>query len=292
MLFTSPKLHSVSFHDQSFSRYCPFGDKCTEWPPKTLNPTRSNYRICISSAIESQISVIFTLQSADFKIHAILRQMRRITPKWPWTLQGHRCLTYVWVKDFTPFCSTTSRFRVFGHFETSEQNYPKNDLEHYRVKDTLYMRVLLMSQGPKFHPIFLYDQPFSRYKVVDNRKCTKWHQNDFEYLTVKSTLYTLNIYLPGQNILLFHSTTNCFQDHRSSWKSAKYEMHRMTSDRSWTLNNQIYPICTKSLPLGPNLVAFCSTASRFRDTSLSKIGKITSYWFWTLNDKSTLYIKF
>ena len=41
-----------------------------------------------------------------------------------------------------------------------------------------------------FSSVLLYDQPFSRYKVDENRKCTEW-QNDLEHLTVKRTLETL-----------------------------------------------------------------------------------------------------
>ena len=40
----------------------------------------------------------------------------------------------------------------------------------------------------KLLSIVLYDQSFSRYKVVKTRKCTR-HHTDLEHLTVKSTLY-------------------------------------------------------------------------------------------------------
>ena len=53
--------------------------------------------------------------------------------------------------------------------------------------------------------------PFSRLRVVDNRKCTKWPQNDLEHLTVKNTLYTLNTCPQGSNFCSFHSTTSCYK---------------------------------------------------------------------------------
>ncbi len=56
---------------------------------------------------------------------------------------------------------------------------------------------------PKFSSILLYNQPFSRYKVVQNQqtlKCTEWPQNGIEHLTVISILYT--ILHPGVKILV------------------------------------------------------------------------------------------
>ncbi len=52
-----------------------------------------------------------------------------------------------------------SRFRDTGNF-WEVHRMTQNDLEHYKVKDILYMS--LMSQSPELHPMFLYDQPFSK----------------------------------------------------------------------------------------------------------------------------------
>ncbi len=49
---------------------------------------------------------------------------------------------------------------------------------------------------PKFYSVSLYDQLFSRYKVVEKPKCTDWPQNDFNHLTIISTLYELNTHSP------------------------------------------------------------------------------------------------
>ena len=38
---------------------------------------------------------------------------------------------------------------------------------------------------PKFNSVSLYDQPFSRCNIVDNRKCTQWPQNDLKHLVSK-----------------------------------------------------------------------------------------------------------
>ena len=65
-----------------------------------------------------------------------------------------------------------------------------------------------LSLRPKFHPVSLYDQPFSRYKIVENRKCTQWPH----HVSVKSTLCTLNTHFRGQNLTPFRSTTIRCQD--------------------------------------------------------------------------------
>ena len=69
---------------------------------------------------------------------------------------------------------------------------------------------------PKFHSVSLYDQPFSRYRFFENRKCTEWPQNDLKHLSVKNTLCTLNTHTRGPNFIPFCSTTSCFRDIRLS----------------------------------------------------------------------------
>ena len=59
------------------------------------------------------------------------------------------------------------------------------------------------SPRPKFHSVSLYDRPFLRYNIIENRKCTQWPQNDLMNLTVKSTLYTLNAHPEAQISLRF-----------------------------------------------------------------------------------------
>ncbi len=66
-----------------------------------------------------------------------------------------------------------------------------NSLEHYKVKSRIYIYILLVHLSPNIHSVLLYDQPFSRYKVVQSWKCTEWTQNDLEHLTVENTLYLL-----------------------------------------------------------------------------------------------------
>ena len=56
---------------------------------------------------------------------------------------------------------------------------------------------------PTFSSVSCYKQPFSRYKVVENQKCTELPQAALEHLTVTSTLYTFNTYPEAQISLRF-----------------------------------------------------------------------------------------
>ena len=47
-------------------------------------------------------------------------------------------------------------------------------------------------------------------KIVENRKCTEWPQNDHKTLTVKSTLNTLSTHRQGPNFGPFRSTVSRF----------------------------------------------------------------------------------
>ncbi len=181
----SPKFQSVLLFGQPFWLTGHFETSASDDPKRNLNTTTpQRYSIYVLQMLmspkfksvpqiyvcyglpESQLSVSFPLRPPVSELHAILRQVYRITPKWPWTLHGQR--------------------------------YPIYVLEIYRCL--------------KFHPIFLCDQPFLRYKIVDNWKCTKLPQNGLEPLTVKSTLYPLNAIYRGPNFCLCHSTASHFQD--------------------------------------------------------------------------------
>ncbi len=79
----------------------------------------------------SQISLCFVPRPAVFELQAILRQVRQMAPKWPWTVKGQMYLIYTYnyscVPNFTLyglFGSIPSLFRVTGHSETSAPNDP------------------------------------------------------------------------------------------------------------------------------------------------------------------------
>ncbi len=56
--------------------------------------------------------------------------------------------------------------------------------------------VLLVSVSTKLHSLLLY-MPLFRYKIVEivkNPKCTEWHENGIEHLTIKNIWYTRTTY--------------------------------------------------------------------------------------------------
>ena len=66
-----------------------------------------------------------------------------------------------------------------------------------------------LNYQPCIHWIFTHKAQISS---VSLWPATLRYKINLEHLTVKSTLYTLNIYPWGPNFHLFHSTTNRFQD--------------------------------------------------------------------------------
>ena len=82
---------------------CHFLEKCTEWPKIDLEPykVKSTY-ICITSVPDSQISLRLAVRPAIVEIHAILKQVHWMIPKWPWTLQGQRYPIFVLLLSTSP----------------------------------------------------------------------------------------------------------------------------------------------------------------------------------------------
>ncbi len=79
--------------------------------------------------------------------------------------------------------------------------------------------------GPNVTP--LYDQPYSRYKIVENRKCTLWPQKDLNNLSVKRThCDTLNAHPRGPNSPCFALGPAVFEIQGCR----KLEMNQMTPE--------------------------------------------------------------
>ena len=148
----------------------------------TLDTTKSYvphiYHAYATSIHESQISLRFALQPAVSEIQAILRQVNWMTPKWHWTPQGHMChiyvtsihepqislnvkLPYICISivqesQISLYYSTTRRFRVQGHFETSAPNNPNGQRSKAKRSKVLHVWVTSFQlQCPKFHSILL-----------------------------------------------------------------------------------------------------------------------------------------
>ena len=181
-MFTSvpeSKFHSVLLYDQPFLRSRPFWDKCTKSPQMTLNPTRSNIpHICVTSIPNSPI------QSVSFYDQLFLSY----TPfwekctKWPRNDLEHyqvkciqyMCCWYPWVLNFSPFCSTASRFWVTSHFETSVPNDPQMTLNPTR-SNVPHICVISIHESQFSLSFTLWHNPFSSYRPFWD-KCTEWPQ--------------------------------------------------------------------------------------------------------------------
>ena len=79
------------FRFNSTSSYKPFWEKCTEWPQNDLEyrkVKRTPY-MCCYGVPKSKIVVCFALWLTVLELHAILKQVHRMTPKW--RLQNDKC---------------------------------------------------------------------------------------------------------------------------------------------------------------------------------------------------------
>ncbi len=105
--------------------------------------------------------------------------------------------------------------------------------------------------------VSLYGKVLSRYKVVRNRTCTEWPQNDLEYLTDKSTLYTVgaSMYLPHRpSFVPFRSTGNRFSRYKvgENWKCTEWpQTHLEYCNSEWLWTQSKYPAYIKYLPPRP-----------------------------------------
>ncbi len=95
-----------------------------------------------------------------------------------------------------PFFETPS----CGKFEMDRMS---SDWPWILICDKYPVHTEYLPPKPKFSSVLLYDQPFSRYKVVENWKCTEWPQIDIEHVTVKNTLYTPKSCPRSQILLCF-----------------------------------------------------------------------------------------
>ncbi len=134
------------------------------------------------------------------------------------TVKGALCTPSTYLRG--PNCGLIrSTDSCFWDTRLSKNGNVHNDLRMTlnTVTSTLYT-VSTYPRGPYFSIFWsasLYNQPFSRYKVVEISeylKCTELPWNDFEYLTDKSILYIVR----RPKFCPFRSTTKGFWDTRLS----------------------------------------------------------------------------
>ncbi len=107
---------------------------------------------------------------------------------------------------------------------------------------------ILILEAQFFLSISLCNQPFSRHKVVENRKCIEWPQNDLGHWTVNSTLYTIHWILnPEAQHAQYFMRFTLQPDVLEIQGCRKSEIHWVTSGWPCTLNCQKYPGYTEYL---------------------------------------------
>ena len=141
----------------------------------TLDIKRSKVHHILSTTCrtpESQISVHFTLWTAILKLQSIVRQVHRITPKWPWTLWSQRYYRYLHSLATTTqeshislcFTLRPAIFKLLVILEQVHQwsQYGLEHLKSQRYRYSIYWYILLLPTSHKFESVVLCDCLFSR----------------------------------------------------------------------------------------------------------------------------------
>ncbi len=154
-------------------------------------------------------------------------------------------------------CSTASRFRATGNFETSVSNDPKMTLNTKRYP----MSTWQLPSSPKYQAVLLYGQAFSSCSHFETSASTdpqltlnaqKSKVPQIHMITTPESQFSKNLYW-------FRSTETCL------WVTGHFEISAL-NDPQMTLNaiwSKASHICYKSLRVPPNFTRFCSTASCF-----------------------------
>ncbi len=166
----NPKFHSLSLYDQPLSYYpLSVWDQCAKWLQMTLNTKRSKVpHIILQLPPESHISLLFALQTPIFELQAILRQVHRMTPKWPWKLEG-QSTTIPESQISIRLALQPAVFQLQDILRQMDQMTAKWPWTLKGQRYPIYM--LQLPPIPKFHPVSLYSQPLSNYRSFWN-KCT------------------------------------------------------------------------------------------------------------------------
>ncbi len=113
------------------------------------------------------------------------------------------------VPNITPFHSTTSHFRVTGHFETSALNDPKMTLNTKRLK-VPHIHVTTTPQ-PQCSLCFTIRPPFLFWVTCHLRRVHQMTPKWFDHWHIKDTRYTRYNYPRVPGFIPFHSTASRFR---------------------------------------------------------------------------------
>ncbi len=216
---------------------------------------------------EAEILVCFSLRPAVVKIQGRRKlEMHRMIPNWTWnTLQSK--LIYI-----QQILSPEAQILVcFGlRVAVPEiQARPKSEMHRMIPKWTwtlnsqkysIYTNYILTPEV-QISVRFAMNQRFSRYKVVGNRKCTEWQQNELEHLTVKRTLYALYTYPWGQILVRFALWLAVSEI--QARQNQKYTEWPQTELEHLTVKGTLDTLHAYSW--GPNFGSFRSTTCGFQD---------------------------
>ena len=116
-------------------------------------------------------------------------------------------------------------------------------------------------------------------KVSGNRKCTEWPQTELEHVTVKITLYILNTYTRGTNLVRFALRLAVSEkQHVQGGQNRKCTEWPQNELKHLTVKSTLYTLHT--YPCDPNFNPFCSI-SGCQDTRSLKIGNAPNDPNWT-----------
>ncbi len=192
--------------------------------PSDLEPYKVKLPyICITSVHDSQTLVRFALRPALFEIQATLRQVHRMTPNWPWTLQCQITLYYI---TTVPESQISLRFAlqpevlelqaILRHVHWMTSKWPWTLLGQ---RYTTY--VLLVSPSPKFCSVLLYDQRFPWYSTFYN-SCGPM-------MKFKNSLKIWLQFQKSKTVLFVRTTQKKIQEKR--WKDSTVIEGRSSSHR-------------------------------------------------------------
>ena len=221
------------------------------------------YLICVTSVLESQISILFTLWPAVFELQAILRRVHQMIPKWPWTIQGQMYPIYVLLVSPIPKFQSIS---LYSPTRSNVLNICITSIPRFQILLNFALWPAdvdiqaILRQVHWITPKWPWTLHGTRYKVAENRKfrqCTELPQTDFEILTVKSTSYTLST--PEAQLLVgFALQPSVFRDTKLSTIG---KLGNATIDLKVTLHT--YTICLEWLFHSPGDVQSHFTMSGF-----------------------------
>ena len=153
--------------------------------------------------------------------------------------------------NFSPFCSTASRFSSYKQFWESAPNDPKMTLNPTRSN---VLHICVTSILDFQISVHLAVQPAVVELQAILRKFWEWLPND---LNTKGQMYPACVTsIHKSQISLFHSTTSCFWDKCTEWPKNDF----------WTLQGLMYPIYCYWYSQVPHFNLFRSGTGPFGDT--------------------------